>query len=603
MKVKKVYIGFAVDMDRAYSDYNSHGQLIPKTHTDYNKIQNHKNNFVTYTTKLLDYFKEKKYSKSVTWFVNEAAYNISEHFKTILTRCSKEGELGLHTHLNDKFRFNGEPHTMSNNKNDWEKEGIINANSRINNFLNYKNYIYKAGNHIRSELLFDVLADNLFSIDTTMDINNKNFENGKLFYDDTNISLGDEPFFFKCKNGGIILEIPEIRAGKALEHINMCNKKDNLCFINLQIHHWQYDQLIPVFDKLINEIKRLDYQAEFVDLRTMQKIFFKKKLLLLEYKIQRQIRASISDDIYYMSLKKCISSDFLELSIWLFNNYDKRNKIIELFAGIGQCSLYLHNIGFTALTICDFDEKRCLFHKNINTNNYITPLVRDFYDVDLNMYDICFFGNSINSSLCDRLDIQVRKYQDFINKNKTLIIHEKYGSGIKEFKYLLNNLTNYTIIKQIGSYYILKKQNISKQMTPFSHQFKTYNTIAFANIEHSIINDQYNDIIKLEFADDIMKNAGIFFPVYNISNNLQEIIHKCKLVFDIKIETPNKNSKIKIYTGIKWIPIDTELTDNFQTIELIDDFNFFKPSTYRIGFSDIENNIVYLKNISININE
>ena len=63
----------------------------------------------------------------------------------------------------------------------------------------------------------------------------------------------------------------------------------------------------------------------------------------------------------------------------------------------------------------------------------------------------------------------------------------------------------------------------------------------------------------------------------------------------------NIESKIKVYTGIKWITIDTELTQEFQTIELIEDFNFFKPSTYRIGFKNIENNILYFKNININI--
>ena len=36
-----------------------------------------------------------------------------------------------------------------------------------------------------------------------------------------------------------------------------------------------------------------------------------------------------------------------------------------------------------------------------------------------------------------------------------------------------------------------------------------------------------------------------------------------------------------------------------KTIEFIDDFDFFKPSTYRIGFCNIENNNLYLKNIVI----
>ena len=91
-----------------------------------------------------------------------------------------------------------------------------------------------------------------------MDINNKRFTNDKLFYDDTNIKLGTEPFFIKCTNGNTILEIPEIRYNKVINHINECEKNNNLCFIKLQIHHWEYDKLIPHFDLLIN-IKKLNH--------------------------------------------------------------------------------------------------------------------------------------------------------------------------------------------------------------------------------------------------------------------------------------------------------------------------------------------------------
>ena len=41
-----------------------------------------------------------------------------------------------------------------------------------------------------------------------------------------------------------------------------------------------------------------------------------------------------------------------------------------------------------------------------------------------------FFGNSINSSLCN-LDIQILKYQEFIDKDKILVINEKYEVVLK----------------------------------------------------------------------------------------------------------------------------------------------------------------------------
>ena len=45
---------------------------------------------------------------------------------------------------------------------------------------------------------------------------NENFENGRLYYDDTNIPIGSEPFFIHSKNNGVILEIPEIRINKVI---------------------------------------------------------------------------------------------------------------------------------------------------------------------------------------------------------------------------------------------------------------------------------------------------------------------------------------------------------------------------------------------------
>ena len=613
----QVYIGFSVDMDRAYSDYNCHGNKIPITHKQFDKYQTLKKDFIELTNKLFDYYDINNYSQSVTWYVNEADYHLSLYYDDILKKCCKKGELGLHTHLNSK-KFNAESYNMSSNKNDWEITGLIEPNNKINKYLNYNNFIYKAGNHIRCNELFDALSDNGFSIDTTMDINNKNFENGHLFYDDTNIIIGSEPFFIKCNNGNSILEIPEIRVDKVISHIKECEKLDNLCFIKLQIHHWQYDELIPQFDKLFAQIK-LKYDMEFVDLRTMQKLYFKKILDNLNTYLLNKISDLLLNDTYYRSLKTVISKDFLELSIWLFNNVDKRSKIIELFAGIGQCSLFLYELGFSNLTISDFDSNRCNFYKqlhyNRNTNticrdcnldyNNINSLVSDYYHVNLNNYDVVFFGNAINSSLCDKLDVQINKYQEYLDANKLLIIHKKYGSGVKEFTYLLDNLKNYNIIKSFNDYLVLKikdpKKNLLRSVSPFSDKFKTYNTIAFDNITDTIIIDNSNnqEIIQLQFSQDIASSSGIYFPLFYVFPNIEEQIHKCKLSFDIKLEIPNENSKIKIFTGIKWSTINTELTNDFQTIEFIDDFDFFKPSTYRIGFCNIENNNLYLKNIVI----
>ncbi|MDA9873828.1 hypothetical protein N9C25_06345, partial [Saprospiraceae bacterium] len=82
-----------------------------------------------------------------------------------------------------------------------------------------------------------------------------------------------------------------------------------------------------------------------------------------------------------------------------------------------------------------------------------------------------------------------------------------------------------------------------------------------------------------------------------------EQLYKCKLSFDVKIEKKNfgLGSKLKIYTGEKWVTLDNLLTEEYQALEFIDEFNFFNKSTYRIGCLNTESTSLYLKNIYLTI--
>ena len=160
-------------------------------------------------------------------------------------------------------------------------------------------------------------------------------------------------------------------------------------------------------------------------------------------------------------------------------------------------------------------------------------------------------------------------------------------------------MKKYSIIKQIGDYFVIKKTNDDVQIIPYSTQFKMYKTIGFSNVEHDVICENNQQFIKISFKDPIMASAGIFFPINYAYRDLTEQLYRCKLKFDVRIETINENSKIKIYTGIKWITLDNQLTKEYQTIEFEDDFDFFKLSAYRIGFVNMENNELYFKNCCI----
>ena len=247
--IENIYIGFAVDMDRAYDTNSRDGRPLRIDHPKYLERCKHKKIFEDGMEKLFQYFKSIGAESAVTWFVNEASFLTTQKFPEILKKCVETGgEIGMHTHFNSSL-FNSTQLTMPENPEVWEKEGIIEPKKRLEDFLKKigatqkKVTVFKAGNHIRNKCMFEKLVKHGFKIDTTCVSNHKvvrkiNGENVTLF-DDTDIGI--EPFKIETKNG-YILEIPESRCGKAsindlYNSINLTKNKD--LFIRLQIHPWE----------------------------------------------------------------------------------------------------------------------------------------------------------------------------------------------------------------------------------------------------------------------------------------------------------------------------------------------------------------------------
>ena len=86
MKVKKVYIGFAVDMDRAYDTNSLNGKPIRKDHPKYLERLKHKNVFETGMERLFKYFSDISAQRGVTWFVNETSFKTTEKFPDIFKK-------------------------------------------------------------------------------------------------------------------------------------------------------------------------------------------------------------------------------------------------------------------------------------------------------------------------------------------------------------------------------------------------------------------------------------------------------------------------------------------------------------------------------------
>jgi glycosyltransferase involved in cell wall biosynthesis len=454
---KKVYIGFSVDMDRAYSGYDTYGNLISKSHEKYLEFQNYAIDFVNKTHKLIEYFYKKNSSNSVTWFVNEADFNISKYYPDLLNNCIHfGGELGLHTHFNSK-RFSDSLNTMSENSIDWEEFGIIEPTRRLEEFKADKIVLFKSGNHLRNDNMFSSLTRLGYRVDVTMGIDRNLIIDGISFGDDRGIKIGDEPFFIKTNNGAM-LEIPESNTGKALLHARECAKNNKLCFIKLQIHHWQFDELTPEFDKFIDRLKFEGFDVEFVSLMEMQKIYFKKIMLETESFIFQRLKTELKNDSYYNSLKGVFHKTFLDVLVFIFNNFKSDIKILELFSGVGQYSYLLTKFNFQNLSIVDFRKDRLSFFEELKS------IDSDFFTFDLNSFDLVFATNAINSSLLENVDLQISKYSEFlsIKPNNALIfnykkyasydnlISQKIISSLKE-KFDVNYLNEeFVVVKNIG---------------------------------------------------------------------------------------------------------------------------------------------------------
>lgn len=637
MNIKKVYIGFAVDMDRAYDTNTRTGISIKETHPKFQERLKHKEMFVNGMNKLFEYFKSIDAEKGVTWFVNEASYMTTIKFPEILKKCvDTEGEIGLHTHFNSSM-FNSSQFTMPDNSNAWEKEGIIEPKKRLENFLQKINakqskvIVFKSGNHIRNMAMFEKIIEHEFEIDTTCVCNYTesriiNNEDVILFNDD---NITNEPFEFKTICGNIF-EIPEIHCRQ-----NIIDNSDvEYLYVRLQIHPWEaFENHLKIFDNLLNYIKSKNIKIQFANCKEMKNIYLKYNTLKNNNinvttvnidKILYNFENLISTTYYNLFLddpsphyknlvikNKIFGTDDLYLIKYINHNFNKKTKCLDLFAGIGQCAMGLDLLKFTNTGLLEFDKYRYdLTNKICQENNLNVHVIYDdfFVNKDLFNYDLIFSNNAVATVLSNNIDKQLDIYKKFLNSNgnKDIIINaDKYGSesnnqtNISFYKIMLE-LNKYKINMIKDGFYRISNYNFQiPYKLKFSNYFLDYNLINNNNIIVNIVNDHKNTLyknlkaLKVQFDYGKKNNSfGVYFPIKNttlvesINTKDENIDLKHKTIFSFYARS-NSKCKLKIYTGDKWINIMTELNDDYQLIEISDIFNFESSSTYRIGIQNI----------------
>ena len=284
---KKIYIGFAIDMDRAYDLKTRDGKEIRNDHPKFADRIKHKKIFEDGMETPFEYFKSINAEKGVTWFVNEASFVTTQKFPEILKKCvDTGGELGLHTHFNSSM-FKSSVYTMPENPNIWEKEGIIDPKKRLEDFLKNHNSaqtkitVFKAGNHIRNKQMFEKLVEHGFEIDTTCQINHIEIrevnDQFKILFNDSNIK--GNPFVLKTCNGEIF-EIPELGVLNNKRINDLINNNSDQILLRFQLHPWQVlsnnnDTLLTNINNCINHIKTLNIKIEYLNCHEMKDIYCK----------------------------------------------------------------------------------------------------------------------------------------------------------------------------------------------------------------------------------------------------------------------------------------------------------------------------------------
>jgi len=136
-------------------------------------------------------------------------------------------------------------------------------------------------------------------------------------------------------------------------------------------------------------------------------------------------------------------------------------------------------------------------------------------------------------------------------------------------------------------------KNTSKDINMFLHN----NHMKIYAKEYVNVNLQNNEIImniiKRPYKNNKLVSYGVHFETAYYKNN-------CELMLEFEIKI-NENEIIypRVYTGLKWITLDTELSEKYKKYIVKDIFNFRSRSDWRISTTSVKvGQIIFIKNIS-----
>jgi len=331
--LKKIYIGFSIDMDRAYPDNIDrvknkepcvHGaKCIYKNAHDFN----HGKDFLNGMENIKNYMIKNNFLKGCTYLINEATFettNIYPEMVEDIYLLSKKYncEIGLHTHfesstfkteLDGSFdekkwahckvppikNVTGGGYMLLVEKDCWFKDGLVKPKKRIEDLIynrfneHYNVECFKAGGHMRNKEIIESLMETNFKYDCTciceqnriIEFNNRIYK----LYDDTQIKLENGPFLIKNNNNKTLLEIPECqnynKFRRSIKNMIKNNIKRDV-YLLLQLHPYQCIDSLPDeknllkwIDKYISIVKEFynDENIIFCNMKNMGDDIMKNK--------------------------------------------------------------------------------------------------------------------------------------------------------------------------------------------------------------------------------------------------------------------------------------------------------------------------------------
>lgn len=620
-----IYVGIAIDMDRAYNGTrNTNGQYITPSHNKKSEYEGHEKKFRDNMTEIFSLITENKMSSGITWFVNEPAYKITVNYPDILTICQQfPGEFGLHTHFNSS-QFGASCYTMSSDPNNWLERGLNLPKKQLESFLNNNISIFKSGNHVRNKAMFDEIIRLGFNVDSTKVYEDKVIDNGHLMFDDSKIKFGNPPMFiYNTAKTGRVLEFPEIRCSvnNILAHIRGVNERDpeEPIFIRLQTHPWQ-SNLLKVYASHFNALTACFPQVNYATLESMANIYYdflntKNNKLLIKKSISLLSDANNIRDYnlegYYANRIRSgtmIDQNDQQAIQIITRKIPINTKILELFAGCGQSSLALARLEYLNVNILEIDKGRCkltdYLKKKLNVT--INVINEDFFIHDINQYDFIFAVNAVASCLDNKLDAQYDKYISFMeNKNHQMLLNMNLYSTDNKYTVInkiINNIDakvlNFRYCIYPGNFVLFSHSQEQREVTRVNAIIQNYKILKRDN--HSILLSTFNDVsicAKVTYLTP-EKTNGIFFEFTHQFYKARNFVlpkRKYRLSFQAKVDNSciNTNVNLRVYTGEKYVESKIILTNTYQSIIFDEEFNFNTRSSYRINVAEPFAGLVY----------